>query len=285
MNILKSIEENSILIIPASLRNKVLKYFNDEGILNNIKIITFNDLKKGLMFDYNNQAIDYVMRSYHVSYQVAKEYLNSIYYLNNTIKSDKFDFLALLKNNLDENNLLIYDGLYKNFLESKNKLYIFGFSFIESFKKYLLDMASKYIDIEYLSIDENNNEHQVYEFKTIDAEIQFVAESISTLINDGVDPNNIYIANYNNEYRFAIKYIFNNYGIPIYLPSEDSLYSTSIAKYFLNNLNSNLDILFSKLRKKFDCQNNSFNESIVNKLFNLINKYYWCDELSSTTDL
>ena len=39
MNILKSLEENSILIIPASLRNKVLKYFNDELIFNNVKII------------------------------------------------------------------------------------------------------------------------------------------------------------------------------------------------------------------------------------------------------
>lgn len=81
MNILKFLEENSILIIPASLRNKVLKYFNDEEVFNNVKIITFNDLKKGLMFDFSNQTIDYVMNYYDVSYQVAKEYIKSLYFL------------------------------------------------------------------------------------------------------------------------------------------------------------------------------------------------------------
>ncbi len=285
MNILKSLEENSILLIPTSLRNKVLKYFNDEGIFTNTKIITFNDLKKGLMFDYSNQAIDYVMKNYHVSYQVAKEYLNSIYYLDDTIVNEKFDFLRKLKKDLDDNNLLIYDDLFNNFLESKNKLYVYGFSYLESFKKYLLDKASNYITIEHIKEEQKIFEHQVYEFKTMDEEIQFVAERIANLINKGIDLNNIFIANYNNEYRFAIKYIFNSYGIPIFIPSEDSLYSTSIAKYFLNNLNGNLDVLFSKIRKKFDCQNNILNENIVNKLFNLVNKYYWCDNLSSVTDL
>lgn len=285
MDILKSIEDNSILLIPASLRNKVLNFFNDEGIFNNIKIITFNDLKKGLMFDYSNQSINYVMNTRHASYQISKEYLNSLYYLDEDIKNEKFEFLTKLKSELDDNNYLIYDKLYKNFLESKNKLYVFGFSFIESFNEYLLKLASDYIDICYLNIDAKVNEHKVFEFKSLEEEVQFVAEKVATLIDKGVDPNNIFIANYNNEYRFPMKYIFKSYGIPIYLPSEDSLFSTRIAKYFLDNLNTNLDVLFNKLRKVFDCDNNKENEIIVNKLFNLVNKYYWCDDLNSVRDL
>lgn len=285
MNILKCIEENSILIIPASLRNKVLKYFNDEEIFNNVKIITFNDLKKGLMFDYTNETINYVMSNYNTSYQVSKEYINSLYYLDDSIENEKFVFLTKLKNDLDDNSLLIYDNLYENFLESKNKLYVFGFNFIESFNRHLLDIASKYIDIEYLEKNEENFEHTVYGFRSMDEEVQFVAENIAKLLSKGIDPNDIFIANYNNEYRFSFKYILKNYGIPIYLPSEDSLYSTSIAKYFLDNLSNNLDILFNKLRKEYDCENNKQNDSIVNKLFNLVNKYYWCDDLSKVENL
>lgn len=285
MNILKCIEENSILIIPASLRNKVLKYFNDEEIFNNVKIITFNDLKKGLMFDYTNETINYVMSNYNTSYQVSKEYINSLYYLDDSIENEKFVFLTKLKNDLDDNSLLIYDNLYENFLESKNKLYVFGFNFIESFNRHLLDIASKYIDIEYLEKNEENFEHTVYGFRSMDEEVQFVAENIAKLLSKGIDPNDIFIANYNNEYRFSFKYILKNYGIPIYLPSEDSLYSTSIAKYFLDNLSTNLDILFNKLRKEYDCENNKQNDSIVNKLFNLVNKYYWCDDLSKVENL
>ena len=285
MNILKCIEENSILIIPASLRNKVLKYFNDEEIFNNVKIITFNDLKKGLLFDYTNETINYVMSNYNTSYQVSKEYINSLYYLDESVENEKFVFLTKLKNDLDNNSLLIYDNLYENFLESKNKLYVFGFNFVESFNRHLLDIASKYIDIDYLEKNVENFEHTVYGFKSMDEEVQFVAENIAKLLSKGIDPNNIFIANYNNEYRFSFKYIFKNYGIPIYLPSEDSLYSTSIAKYFLDNLSTNLDILFNKLRKEYDCENNKQNDSIVNKLFNLVNKYYWCDDLSKVENL
>lgn len=285
MNILKCIEENSILIIPAPLRNKVLKYFNDEEIFNNVKIITFNDLKKGLLFDYTNETINYVMSNYNTSYQVSKEYINSLYYLDDSIENEKFVFLTKLKNDLDDNNLLIYDNLYENFLESKNKLYVFGFNFIESFNRYLLDIASKYIDIDFLEQSDEDFEHTVYGFRSMDEEVQFVAENIAKLLSKGIDPNDIFIANYNNEYRFSFKYIFKSYGIPIYLPSEDSLYSTSIAKYFLDNLSNNLDILFNKLRKEYDCENNKQNDSIVNKLFNLVNKYYWCDDLSKVENL
>lgn len=285
MNVLKSLEENSILIMPSSLRNKVLKYFNDELIFNNVKIITINDLKKGLMFDYCNETIDYVMKHFNVSYQVAKEYINSLYYLDETSNDEKYIFLRNLKDELDREHKLIYDELYKNFLESKNKLYVFGFDFIDSFNNHLLDIASNYIEVIHLNKKNENYKHQVYAFNSMDAEIQFVAESISKLISGCVDPNNIFIANYSSEYRFAIKYIFNSYGIPIYIPSEDSLYSTRIAKYFLDNLGTNLDVLFSKLRKKFDCNNNKYNETIVNKLFNLVNKYYWCNDLNSSIDL
>lgn len=285
MNILKCIEENSILIIPASLRNKVLKYFNDEEIFNNVKIITFNDLKKGLLFDYTNETINYVMSNYNTSYQVSKEYINSLYYLDDSIENEKFVFLTKLKNDLDNNSLLIYDNLYENFLESKNKLYVFGFNFVESFNRHLLDIASKYIDIDFLEQSDEDFEHTVYGFRSMDEEVQFVAENIAKLLSKGIDPNDIFIANYNNEYRFSFKYIFKNYGIPIYLPSEDSLYSTGIAKYFLDNLSTNLDILFNKLRKEYDCENNKQNDSIVNKLFNLVNKYYWCDDLSKVENL
>ena len=285
MNILKCIEENSILIIPAYLRNKILKYFNDEEIFNNVKIITFNDLKKGLLFDYTNETINYVMSNYNTSYQVSKEYINSLYYLDDSIKNEKFVFLTKLKNDLDDNSLLIYDNLYDNFLESKNKLYVFGFNFVESFNRHLLDIASKYIDIDFLEQSDEDFEHTVYGFKSMDEEVQFVAENIAKLLSKGIDPNDIFIANYNNEYRFSFKYIFKNYGIPIYLPSEDSLYSTSIAKYFLDNLSINIDILFNKLRKEYDVENNKMNDSIVNKLFNLVNKYYWCDDLSKVENL
>ena len=73
---------------------------------------------------------------------------------------------------MDDNSLLIYDNLYDNFLESKNKLYVFGFNFVESFNRYLLDIASKYIDIDFLEQSDEDFEHTVYGFRSMDEEVK-----------------------------------------------------------------------------------------------------------------
>ena len=55
------LENNSILLIPNNIRNKILDYINENNLLLNIKIITFDNLKKGLLYDYTNEAIFFIM--------------------------------------------------------------------------------------------------------------------------------------------------------------------------------------------------------------------------------
>lgn len=279
MNILKSLEDNSILIIPNNLRNKVLKYFSNEQIFKDIKIMTLRELKKSYFFDYSNQTINYVIEKFHVTYAIAVEYINSLYYISNTTDNDKMNFLKNLKEDLDKHNLLIYDSLFINLLSFKNKMYVFGFNYLKKYDEYLLEQMKNYINVEILNNEVTSYNHIVNKFNTMDIEIKFVAEKIAELINKGIDINKIFIVNYNEDYRFTISNVFKQFKIPLYLPVIDNLYSTVIAKYFIDYLDNNIDVLLHKLRIVFKADIVKENDLIINKINNLINNYYWCDDL------
>lgn len=287
MNFIDTLEDNSILIIPNNLKTKVLVYINDHSILKSIKILSFNDLKKGLLFDYETDAIKATMDYLEVSFNVAKSYVSNLYYINeNSYDNEKLNGLLKLKNYLTQNNYLKFDVLFKELLKSKSTIYVYGFDYINLFDKHLLSIASEYIDIEVLEKEYTEYEHTVYEFNTIFDEVSFVFEQIITLVDNGTPLDKIFIANYNNDYAFAFNTLMNLTGLPVYLKSNTTLYSTAIGTYFLNNLSNDIDKLLFDIRKKFKIKTSDENERIYNSLTSLINKYYWCDgDYESISDL
>ena len=125
MDFINNLENNSILVIPDNLRDKTLNYINSNKLLLDIKIQTFNDIKIGILYDYNNETIYNLMNKYNISYNQSKEYLNDIYYLNkDNYTEDKLRYLSNIKKYLEDNNLLIKDNLFINLLKSKNKLFV-----------------------------------------------------------------------------------------------------------------------------------------------------------------
>lgn len=278
MNFLNEIEDNSILIIPPNIKTKVLAYINDNSILKSIKIMTFNDLKRGLLFDYNTEAIKATMDHLNVSFEIAKLYITNLYYIDkDKYKEDKLNQLLNLKNYLVEKDYLIIDSLFSELLKSKSAIYVYGFDYITLFNKYLLDKAESYTDIKIIEKKYNNYKHTIYEFKTIFDEVSFVFENILDLINKGVELDKIYIANYSDDYTFSFKTLANLTGVPVYLKSTTTLYSTAIGSYFLNNLSNNIDNLLYKIRKVFNTDTEKENERVYNALTNMLNNYYWCD--------
>ena len=286
MDFLKDITNDSFLLIPNNIKDKVLDYLTNNKLLINIKLISFNDLKNGLLYGYTNEAIYYVMKNYKVNYAVAKDFINNTYYLEDEqYKSDKLNTILSIKDDLNTNNLLVIDPLFKDLLKSKKQLYVYGFDYINKFNNYLLELASQYIEVKNIDKEMNNNVHKVIEFNSMEDEVFFVAEEISKLITEGVPLNKIYIANYSNEYLFTMHRIFKQFNIPYYVKSETNLYYTHIGRYFIENLDNDIDKLLFKISKKFDIENNSYNMSIYNAIFNLINTYYWADNYLDIKDL
>ena len=286
MDFLNNLVDNSILIIPSELKNKVLDYIDKNKMLINIKLLTFNDLKNGLLYSFSNEAIYYVMKNYKVNYAVAKDFINYTYYLeDNQYNDDKLNNILSIKNALETNKLLEKDILFKELLKSKKQLYVYGFDYINRFNNHLLDLASKYIKVEIINKDTKNNVHNVIEFNNIEDEVFYVAEEISKLITKGIPLNKIYIANYSNEYFFTMHRIFKQFNIPYYVKSETNLYDTHIGRYFIDNLDNDMNKLLFKISKNFDTENNTYNMSIYNSLFNLVNTYYWTDNYVEIKDL
>ena len=279
MDFINDIKDNSILLIPHNIKDKVLEYIDNNNILKQVKIMSFNDLKKGLMYDVDNQCIDAVMKHFNINYGVARSYLNDTYYIDKS-DNDKMNNLRNIRDYLDSNNLLIKDKLFKSLLKSKTALYVYGFDYITKFNHHLLDMVREYTEVIIMEKDKFDYKHEVYEFKTMEDEVSYVAEEISKLIDQGIPLNKIFIANYSDEYYFTFKRIFESYNIPYFIKNETSVYTTTVGQYFISILENNKELMLYKLRKKFGDDN-----IVISKISSLLNTYYWCDDLVSSKDL
>ena len=272
MDFLNSIEDNSILIIDNNIKFKVLDYINEHKILKSIKIMSFSELKKGLFFDYSNEAIFRVMRKFNLDYDLARKYIMNLYYLEDkTYDNPKYKFLCEIRDFLNESNLLIKDSLFKSLLERK-KIYVYGFDYIDSFNRYMLSMLNDVIVLEHPC---KNIMHEAIEFFNIQDEVSYVGERIAELISSGVSLDKIYIANVDDTYFFTMKRIFGCLGIPYYLKSETCVYDTAIGEYAINNFSNNFYSLLAKIKLKFDVDNNEFNNKIYLKIKSILDTYFW----------
>ena len=272
MNFLNEIEDNSILIIDNNIKTKILDYINDNKILKQVKIMNMQELKKELFFDYSNEAIFRVMKNFNLDYNVARKYISNLYYLEDkTYDNPKYQLLCDIKDFLDSKNLLIRDPLFKNLLDGKN-IYVFGFDYIDSFNKYML---SKLDNVSIIEKKNSKFNHEAIEFNNMQDEITYICESIESLISNGVDLNKIYIANADDTYFFTMKRIFKSYNIPYYLKSNTSLYDTAIGEYAIENFSNNFYSLMNKIKRKFDVDNNEFNNKVYLKVKSLLDTYFW----------
>ena len=71
--------------------------------------------------------------------------------------------------------------------------------------------------------------YNIYEFDTIESELEYVYESIFELLENGIDINNIYIVA-DNEYENYFKRYNSYYDFKVNYPSDNSLYGTEAAK-------------------------------------------------------
>src|SRR5574344_92287 len=248
MDFLNDLEDNSILITTTHNKNKILNYLTDNKIMKDIKFLSFSELNIGLKYDYTNEAINYVMNHYNVKYLDAKTYIDDTYYLNeNSYKEPKLQKLLTIKEDLENNKLLIYDDLFIDMLKSKSNIYVYGYTYINKYNNYLLKEASSYIKINIIPTKDNNYCHD--------------------------------------EYEFTIKRIFKMYGIPVNLNKETTLNQTSIGTYFINNLSDNIEELLEDISKRFNVSTNDYNKIIYDKLFDLISSYSWASSYVAIKEL
>ena len=277
---LDTIENNSILIIPNSKKKNIIKELNKKQL--NINIMALNELIKKYTFDYNEKTIYKLMQKENIKYDIAKNYIKNIYYIENkNYNNKKLDKLVNIKKYLEENNLLIYDNLFKNYIKNK-KIYIY-YDSINKYQNKILEEIKKETEIIILKKEYNNYTPIIHEFNNITEEITFVAQQICELIDNNTDINKIKLVNVKDEYTNEIKKIFKFYNIPINL-NKKNIYGTKIIQDFIKNYKDNIEETLKYIEENYNL-NNETNNKIYNKLINILNEYTWCDNYIEIKEL
>jgi len=245
-----------VIVTNEDNKINILEQLTKEKKFNNNKFFSFKELKKKLFFDYDNRAIFFIMKNYNVNINIAKIYLENIYFLKN-IDDKKVRFLMDVKKILDENKLLIYNEEFKKYINNQEVI-IYGADELLNQDKIILDG----INYKVINKENKNNEVNIYEAKDINEEVEFVVTNISKLINEGKNVNNIKIIA-SKEYNKYLEFYFGLFNIPINIESENSFYSSNIASKFLK-LYDNLSIEEAIVKLK--------DEKNINDLINIINK-------------
>ena len=256
-----NIDNNTILIVPNKLKKDLLKRIKK---LINFKIISLEEFIKNYYFDYDNRAIYYLMNKYNLKYEVVKIYLKNIYYVENKdYHNEKLNKLVKIKQELEENNLLIKNDNFKDYIKKK-KIIVYGYQYIEKKYKDLLDELKSI----YINNEKEYTNQKLYEFQNKEEEIDFLISKIVELKEKNISLNNIKIIK--NEYELEIKEKLKLYNIN-YI-EEKTLYGTNIVKILLDNLDENIENTLKKIKEKVDLEN-ELNLKIYNKIINILNNY------------
>ena len=264
---------NKVIILKDEIKDSFLSRINS---LINIKVITLSELKKSFYFDYDKEALYYICKKYDVIYDVAKKYINGIYYVNDKEESKKIKFLSELKNDLDNNSLLKYNDLFINFISGKNVV-LYNLEYIDKFYNNIFNELDSVCNIEYYNDEYNFSKKKIYKASNKKEEISFVAYKICELIDNGVDINNIKLINVNDDYLYDIKKIFKMFNIPFVNDSDESIIGTNIIQKFISNYDSDINNSLDSIR---DLINTEEDEYIYNKLVNVLNSYYFIDDFN-----
>lgn len=268
MEVLDVLKDDLLIITPNKRKEVILKQLYHSKKNYNLKFMTLDELKRNFLFDYDLNAIFYLMEKYHYKVDVCKVYLKNMYYLEDKKYSSlKLNELLNLKNELLENKLLKKNPVFLEYLKQKEVL-VFGYS-LDKFDRNLLSKIENMTKVTIVEDEvQEEKELTIYALDTMEKEVDFVATKILELIKKGVSLSQVKLTNVNEEYHDSIKRVFDFYHLPIILPSE-SIYSTIVIQDFLSilNGNKNLEESFEIIKEKYEKE-----EDVIQKLLNCCNE-------------
>lgn len=243
--------------------------------LDNNKIYSLSEFISKLYFSYDVKTIYYVMNKYNVIYDIAKIYLNNIRYIEDKkYNSDKLNFLKELKSDLISNNLIKEDNLFKKYISDKKIL----FYDIEKTK----ELEKLDYSIEYKNIDKEEYNHIIYEFNTRENEVLFVVNKICELVSNGIDINNIYLVNLDDEYKKVIRRIFPMFNIGYNLVNSDKIYGTFLVSKFIELYDNDMNTVLEKLSEYINSEEDQY---IYDSIVKVLNKYVIFDNYIDIKEL
>ncbi len=245
------IDDNSLVICPNNIKEKILLNMSKNKELVNAKFMNIEEFKNNYYGTYKDDAMYFLLKNFNINYDVAKEYLNNLFY--------GYDKLNDVYNDLKENDLLVFNQYFEKELETRN-IVVIGYNNLD---KYLLDVLNKY-NAQFNKESMGEFKPQVYEFNTISEEINYVANDIINKL-DGKCLNDFYLVNVDDNYDVTLKRIFDMYNLPINFNKGSDIFGTLTVQEFIKNLidKRNIDDALNSIQKN----------DIYNIIIDIINKY------------
>ncbi len=249
-----NIKDNTLLIIPNEIKEEMILKITSENNLLDIKYISLEELYKKF-FNYDVKAIYYLMDKYKFKYEVAKVYLDNMFYVKDDFDDDKLKLLLKLKDEVKDYIVTSRTDIYKN-----RNIVVYGYE-LSKFDINLLKKLSN--NIEVIKEETKYKHSKIYQFKTLEKEVEFVFDKIVDLIKNNININNIKLI-VSSDYYNTLKRMSSFYNIPIEIPSDTKLSDTLVGSYFIKNYNPNI---IDEIKNKFS------DVELVNKLIDIVNKY------------
>lgn len=272
MMITEYLKDNNLIICPNTLKRKIVNEINSNNKIVSFRIMDLIEFKKNYFFDYDKKAIYYLMKKLNLKYEIVLEYIEACYYIENKkYNSTKLNQLLDIKNDLINNNLLIFDDNFKYYLSNTN-IIILGYGELDDF---YLNIFENY-NYSSINILNDKRKHTVFEFDDIDEELIYVAFDIKSKLDTGININDIKLINLSSEYIEPLKRIFKLAKLPINIENRVSIYNLPVGNKILELISNNISFseIIEQLRDKVDT-------SIFNQIISIFNEYI---ELSVNTN-
>ena len=273
--------DNKILIIKDGLKDNILDFLNKSKKLINIRIITLSELKRKYYFDYDNETIYYVCNKYNVIYDIAKIYIENLYYIKDKTDNEKVNFLYELKQDLISNKLLQENKLFKNSLKNKN-IVLYNLKYVDKFYENIFNELESFSKIERINYEHEKSIKELYKCNNVEEEISFVASKICDLVKSGIDINNIKLTNVSSDYYFNINKIFSMFNIPVNLNSSGTAKGCKLVKEFKNSFSSDINSTIESIKKYVKTNND---KKIFKRIIDIINSYNFVPNIEMAKEL
>lgn len=220
-------KDNLLIICPNSYKMRLLDKLSKDDTLYDIKFMTKSEFFENYFFSYDEKAIIFIMKKYNYKLDVVKTLFKYLYVIdeNKNYANEKLDLLVKIKNDLISNNLLSYNNNFREYIKRRNIL-VKNYYDLDLYEEKILNYKE---EIQGATID-----CDVYEYQTMEDEVNYTCLKIIDLINNGVDINKICLTNITDDYLYTIKKMFSYYNIPINIDMKNSIYSTKVVKDYLD---------------------------------------------------
>ena len=218
-----------IVVCSNEWKKNLLLQENSKTSLKAIKFYTKQDFFQSYFFSYDYQAISYLMKKYHYPVHIAKELLSYLYFIEDKpYQNKKLVFLKEIKQELMKEKLLSFSPTFREYLKDKE---------IDTSTLYDLDLFEDKIFQKKIEVEDVELNNPVYEFQTMEEEIHFVCVKIRELLKQGISLSHIVLCNVSSDYYFLLDKMFSYYGIPVEIPYQNSIYSTTPFQEFIKTGN------------------------------------------------